>query len=161
MYALRKSMILLKSSEYGTLLPVSLHFARAAGGLKRSIIDGMFGPEPIDFQGRQYWVEGAHFQHGSVQKPRPPILVAGAGEQVTLRQVARYADACNFGAGSNVGKVTENDGVRAKLAVMRKHCEEIGRPSRLYARADGGDGLIDAVEVGGSALVVARGEFRL
>jgi trans-2,3-dihydro-3-hydroxyanthranilate isomerase len=38
---------------------------------------------------------------------------------------------------------------------------EIGRPSTLYARADGGDGLIDAVTVGGSAVVVARGEFRL
>jgi trans-2,3-dihydro-3-hydroxyanthranilate isomerase len=38
---------------------------------------------------------------------------------------------------------------------------EIGRPSILYARADGGDGLIDAVTVGGSAVVVARGEFRL
>jgi trans-2,3-dihydro-3-hydroxyanthranilate isomerase len=38
---------------------------------------------------------------------------------------------------------------------------EIGRPSTLYARAEGGAGLIDAVEVGGSAVVVARGEFRL
>lgn len=39
--------------------------------------------------------------------------------------------------------------------------EEIGRPSRLVARASGGHGLIDAVEVGGAAVVVARGEFRL
>jgi trans-2,3-dihydro-3-hydroxyanthranilate isomerase len=38
---------------------------------------------------------------------------------------------------------------------------EMGRPSRLHARADGGGGLIDAVEVGGSAVVVARGEYRL
>lgn len=38
---------------------------------------------------------------------------------------------------------------------------EIGRPSTLYARAEGGGGLIDGVEVGGSAVVVARGEFRL
>lgn len=38
---------------------------------------------------------------------------------------------------------------------------EIGRPSTLYARADGADGLIDAVEVGGCAVVVARGEFRI
>jgi len=38
---------------------------------------------------------------------------------------------------------------------------EMGRPSALHARAEGGDGLIDAVEVGGSAVVVARGEFRL
>jgi trans-2,3-dihydro-3-hydroxyanthranilate isomerase len=38
---------------------------------------------------------------------------------------------------------------------------EIGRPSTLHARAEGGDGLIDSVEVGGSAVIVARGEFRL
>ena len=38
---------------------------------------------------------------------------------------------------------------------------EIGRPSRLYARAEGGDGLIDRVEVGGRAVIVARCEFRL
>jgi len=36
----------------------------------------------------------------------------------------------------------------------------IGRPSTLHARAEGGDGLIDAVEVGGAAVIVARGEFR-
>jgi len=38
---------------------------------------------------------------------------------------------------------------------------EMGRPSTLHARAEGRDGTIDAVEVGGSAVVVARGEFRL
>jgi len=38
---------------------------------------------------------------------------------------------------------------------------EMGRPSTLHARAEGGDGLIDAVEVGGAAVIVARGEFRL
>jgi trans-2,3-dihydro-3-hydroxyanthranilate isomerase len=38
---------------------------------------------------------------------------------------------------------------------------EIGRPSTLYARVDGSDGALERVEVGGSAVVVARGEFRL
>jgi trans-2,3-dihydro-3-hydroxyanthranilate isomerase len=38
---------------------------------------------------------------------------------------------------------------------------EMGRPSALHARAEGGEGLIDAVEVGGAAVVVARGEVRL
>jgi len=38
---------------------------------------------------------------------------------------------------------------------------EMRRPSLLHARADGRDGTIEAVEVGGSAVVVARGEFRL
>jgi trans-2,3-dihydro-3-hydroxyanthranilate isomerase len=38
---------------------------------------------------------------------------------------------------------------------------EIGRPSTLYARADGSLDRLERVEVGGSAVVVARGEFRL
>jgi trans-2,3-dihydro-3-hydroxyanthranilate isomerase len=38
---------------------------------------------------------------------------------------------------------------------------EIGRPSTLYARADGSADAVEAIEVGGSAVVVARGEFRL
>jgi len=38
---------------------------------------------------------------------------------------------------------------------------EIGRPSTLYARADGSADGLERVEVGGSAVIVARGEFRL
>jgi trans-2,3-dihydro-3-hydroxyanthranilate isomerase len=38
---------------------------------------------------------------------------------------------------------------------------EIGRPSLLYARVDGSSDSVERVEVGGSAVVVARGEFRL
>lgn len=38
---------------------------------------------------------------------------------------------------------------------------ELGRPSRLHARAAGADGRPEAVEVGGAAVLVARGEFRL
>ena len=38
---------------------------------------------------------------------------------------------------------------------------EIARPSTLYARVEGTQERIDAVEVGGAAVVVARGEFRL
>ena len=39
--------------------------------------------------------------------------------------------------------------------------EEIGRPSRLYARAEGSADRIERVLVGGSAVIVARGEYRL
>jgi trans-2,3-dihydro-3-hydroxyanthranilate isomerase len=38
---------------------------------------------------------------------------------------------------------------------------EIGRPSTLYARVEGTPDVIESVEVGGSAVIVARGEFRL
>ena len=38
---------------------------------------------------------------------------------------------------------------------------EVGRPSVLYARAEGSGDRIDRVEVAGSAVIVAEGEFRL
>ena len=38
---------------------------------------------------------------------------------------------------------------------------EIGRPSTLFARADGRDGEVVKVAVGGRAVIVARGEFRV
>jgi len=38
---------------------------------------------------------------------------------------------------------------------------EIGRPSTLYARVEGTPEQVERVEVGGSAVVVARGEFSL
>jgi trans-2,3-dihydro-3-hydroxyanthranilate isomerase len=39
--------------------------------------------------------------------------------------------------------------------------EELRRPSKLYARVEGSPERIERVEVGGSAVIVARGEFRL
>jgi alkanesulfonate monooxygenase SsuD/methylene tetrahydromethanopterin reductase-like flavin-dependent oxidoreductase (luciferase family) len=54
-----------------------------------------------------------------VQRPRPPVLIAGGGEQLTLRAVARLADACNLGG--------EPETVRHKLAVLRGHCEAAQR----------------------------------
>lgn len=38
---------------------------------------------------------------------------------------------------------------------------ETGRPSTLFARAEGSPDRIERVEVGGNAVIVARGEFRL
>src|SRR5207245_3956449 len=54
----------------------------------------------------------------SATRPDPPILIAGSGEQKTLRLVARYADACNLQPGPQIPK---------KLEVLRQHCEAEGR----------------------------------
>jgi F420-dependent oxidoreductase-like protein len=58
----------------------------------------------------------------SISRPRVPIMIGGGGEQKTLRLVAKYGDACNVGWGSP-------ESVAHKLGVLRRHCEEIGRPS--------------------------------
>jgi trans-2,3-dihydro-3-hydroxyanthranilate isomerase len=39
--------------------------------------------------------------------------------------------------------------------------EEVRRPSLLYARVDGSDSQVDRVLVGGSAVIVAEGTYRL
>jgi F420-dependent oxidoreductase-like protein len=58
----------------------------------------------------------------SISRPRVPILIGGGGERKTLRLVAQYADGCNlFGREGP-------DFVRAKLAILREHCERLGRP---------------------------------
>ena len=52
------------------------------------------------------------------------------------------------------GRVELGEEIRIEQGV------EIGRPSTLFARAEGSGG-IETVRVGGSAVVVARGEFRI
>ena len=39
--------------------------------------------------------------------------------------------------------------------------DEIGRPSKLFARVTGTPERVESIEVGGSAVIVARGEFRV
>src|SRR5258708_3478270 len=46
---------------------------------------------------------------------QPPVMIGGGGEQLTLRAVARLADACNAGG--------TPDMVRRKYDVLRRHCE--------------------------------------
>ncbi len=38
---------------------------------------------------------------------------------------------------------------------------EVARPSRLFARVEGSAAHLTRVEVGGAAVIVARGEFRI
>jgi alkanesulfonate monooxygenase SsuD/methylene tetrahydromethanopterin reductase-like flavin-dependent oxidoreductase (luciferase family) len=46
----------------------------------------------INFDGKYVHVEDFHLNPQPIQKPHPPILIGGGGEQLTLRVVAHYAD---------------------------------------------------------------------
>ena len=60
---------------------------------------------------------------------RLPLLVGGGGEQVTLKLVAKYADANNVGGG------IEN--VKRKDAILVRHCETVGRDPSEIERTTG------------------------
>ena len=83
------------------------------------LILAMWTEERTTFHGRYFQVEDAILEPKPVQKPRPPVLIAGGGEQLTLRAVARLADACNVGG--------EPDMVTHKLAVLKRHCDAAKR----------------------------------
>jgi trans-2,3-dihydro-3-hydroxyanthranilate isomerase len=64
-------------------------------------------------------------------------------------------------AGPLACHLCRHDAVAWGAEIVVEQGAELGRPSTLYARAEGSEEGIVRVEVGGRAVVVARGEFRL
>jgi len=83
------------------------------------VILAMWTQDEARFEGTYYQVRGAINQPKGVQKPHIPLLIGGEGEKVTLRLVAQYGDACNIGGGIA--------NIKHKLAVLKQHCDELGR----------------------------------
>jgi F420-dependent oxidoreductase-like protein len=72
------------------------------------------------FSGKHYTATRLLNSPQAISRPRIPIMIGGGGERKTLRLVAQYADACNvFG---DAGRIAH------KYAVLREHCERLGRP---------------------------------
>ncbi len=76
---------------------------------------------------RALWAPGTKAAAGlpeTTSYPRPPgripVIVGGSGERRTLRIAARLGDACNLP--SDVERLDH------KLAVLRQHLDEVGRP---------------------------------
>jgi F420-dependent oxidoreductase-like protein len=92
------------------------------------ILDRMLTQRPATFTGKHYAIHNAYNDPMPVQKPRPPILIGGDGERVTLRLVAQYADYCNvFGDPATVAH---------KFDVLRQHCAAVGRPYEEITRSN-------------------------
>jgi trans-2,3-dihydro-3-hydroxyanthranilate isomerase len=64
-------------------------------------------------------------------------------------------------AGSLIVHLTRHGRVAYGELIEIRQGAEVGRPSLLYARADGANDALERVSVGGAAVVVARGEYRL
>jgi F420-dependent oxidoreductase-like protein len=79
------------------------------------LILAMWSEKRTTFKGKYFQADNAILEPKPVQRPHPPLMIGGGGEQLTLRAVARYANACN------VGGTPEQ--VRHKFEVLRRHCE--------------------------------------
>jgi len=81
-----------------------------------------------NFDGKYYHLKDARCEPKPVQKPYPPFVIGGSGEQLTLRIVAQYASVWNFVGG-------DIETFRHKNEVLDGHCAAIGRDSRTIERS--------------------------
>ncbi len=99
----------------------------------------MWSGEVAPYNGKHYHLAETLNQPMPVSKPRPRIMIGGAGEQKTLRLVARYADACNlFARPGDEGMAL----LAHKLNVLRGHCEAEGRPYESIEKTVIGPGAL-------------------
>ena len=73
------------------------------------------------FDGKFYNLHQAPFVPKPVQKPHPPIVIGGKGKKWIMPTVARYADEWNVPVG------VKPEAVKARMELMKKECERIGR----------------------------------
>jgi len=83
------------------------------------VILAMWTEQEAVFEGAYYQLRGAINQPKGVQQPHIPLLIGGGGEQVTLKLVAQYGDACNVSG--------DLETITHKFGVLKQHCEKVGR----------------------------------
>src|SRR2546430_12920362 len=81
-----------------------------------------------NFDGKYYQLKDARCEPKPVQKPYPPYVIGGSGEQLTLRIVAQYANIWNFVGG-------DIETFRHKNEVLNGHCAAIGRDPKTIERS--------------------------
>ncbi len=118
-----------------------------------AIVHAMWTEDRPTFEGQYYTIKEPINEPKGVRKPHPSFWIGGGGEQVTLRLVAKYADAANFGGGNP-------DTIRQKCEVLRRHCEDLGRDYDTIIRSTSINvHLIDAGDDPARATAPARGKM--
>ena len=95
------------------------------------IIRRLWSEPVVDYSGHYYQVVQAYCAPKPVQRPMPPFVLGGVGEQRTLRIVARYADIWNYPR-YPLGTVEE---FQHKSQLLDQYCAEIGRDPATIARS--------------------------
>jgi F420-dependent oxidoreductase-like protein len=93
--------------------------ARLEENLK--IAKQMWAGDRGSFEGRHYQLAETINSPQTLQRPHPPIMIAGSGEKKLLKMVAQYGDACNLTMSLTPEELTH------KLNVLRGHCDDLGR----------------------------------
>jgi F420-dependent oxidoreductase-like protein len=93
------------------------------------VILRMWTEDAATYDGVYYHLKEAYCNPKPVQKPHPPILIGGGGEQLTLKMVARYADEWNAFGTPEV--------IRHKVEVLEGHCRAIGRDVNTIEKSVG------------------------
>jgi F420-dependent oxidoreductase-like protein len=108
----------------------------------------MWDGDETPHEGKHYRLVRPLNSPNSVQRPRPPILVAGGGERRTLPLVARYADACHLPDLPPDQMLSSRLGgdLGHKLRVLREQCEAAGRDYADIEKAVGA--RLDFTEAG-------------
>jgi alkanesulfonate monooxygenase SsuD/methylene tetrahydromethanopterin reductase-like flavin-dependent oxidoreductase (luciferase family) len=96
------------------------------------IVRRLWTESPASLAGTYYRIENAYCEPRP--KPIPPLLIGGAGERVTLRLVAKYADWWNLSGDTA-------DTFAHKLGVLREHCAAVGRDYDEIVKSWSPDGI--------------------
>ncbi len=98
------------------------------------VIPQLWSEKVVSYEGQHIQLDGAYCEPQPLRSPRPPILVGGGGEKVTLRIAARHADMTNWQVGL--------DSYIHKSSLLDGYCEDIGRDPESIIRTHGPDCLI-------------------
>jgi F420-dependent oxidoreductase-like protein len=148
----------------GLFLPATAErFARMSELLR--LARQMWSGDDSPFHGEYLRVEHPVSSPRPLTRPRPPVLIGGTGERLTLRLVAEYADACNLFDIPDGGRA-----IRHQLDVLDRHCADVGRPAGEIERTvttalepeESTQGLVDRCRALGAlgvehVVVIARG----
>ncbi len=96
------------------------------------IIRRMWTEPVINYEGRYYQPKEAYCEPKPVQKPTPPFVIGGAGEQLTLRVVAQHADVWSWAGFPSLDTIEE---FAHKSRVLDGYCAEIDRDPASLTRS--------------------------